>query len=177
MEINSYFTYLANAANATKPLAPKIKKLAEWLASMAETGSRVFIIGNGGSAATADHFTCDLAKAAGIPVFSLASMAMITAVANDISYGDIYASQLRLLANSGDLLIAISTSGNSENVVKAVEVCKRAGLLTVGITAFNGGKLRDMVDLSIHTNIDIIEVAEDIHAAILHSVVKSLKVD
>ncbi len=118
-----------------------------------ETGSRVFIAGNGGSAATASHMACDLAKttlgkSTTLPTKRIKAIALtdnmplITAWGNDVSYDCVFAEQLRNLAEAGDLLVVISASGNSPNVIEALKAAKEIGMKTVGLLGFEGGMLR-----------------------------------
>lgn len=145
-------------------------------------GRRVFIMGNGGSASTSSHMVCDLAKNTrkpGLPalkVIGLAdNMAILSAYANDEGYENVFAEQLANLIEPDDLVIAISASGNSKNVLKAVELANRMGALTVGFTGFDGGKLGQMVKLHLHVPSDCIEQVEDIHMMFDHIITKGLK--
>lgn len=118
--------------------------------------ARIFFIGNGGSAATASHFANDLAigtRAPGKPFRAVSltdNVAVMTAIANDDGYDEIFVQQLRTLMMPGDVVVAISASGNSPNVLKAVAHAAAHGAKTVGLTGFDGGKLADMVALRIH---------------------------
>ncbi len=116
-------------------------------------GKTVYIIGNGGSAATASHWANDLGKGAAVeghPRFKVISLcdniSTITAIANDLSYDDIFIEQLKNLLEADDLVVGISCSGNSENVVRALTYATERGAKTVGLLGFGGGKMRSMVD-------------------------------
>jgi len=138
----------------------------------------VFIAGNGGSAASASHMCEDLAKGTGLPirVVSLTdNTPYITALANDEGYENIFTGQLRTMADPGDFLIVISGSGNSRNIVKAVEWAKSRGLETFGLLGFDGGKLASMVDGKIHVRCDDMGMVEAIHGVIWHYVVDRMK--
>lgn len=143
----------------------------------------IFIIGNGGSAANADHFAQDLAKATakdttsiGLRTISLASnISFITALANDEGYEVIFERQLMALAKPEDILIGISGSGNSKNIIRAVEYAKRNQILTIGICGFDGGKLKQIVDYCMHVRLDDMGMVEAIHQIIFHYLVSSLK--
>jgi len=118
---------------------------------------QVLIFGNGGSAATSSHLAVDFGKGCSrgrtkrFRVISLTdNMPWITAIGNDISYDDIFSEQLANFANKGDVVVAISGSGNSKNVIKALELANSLGCETVGISGFKGGKLRELVKLHIH---------------------------
>ena len=151
------------------------------LAQARYRGSRVFIFGNGGSAATASHFTCDLAKGTieeGKPRFKVwdltSNQSLFSALANDWGYACIFAEQLESLAEPGDVAIAISGSGNSENVLKAIDVAGEKGLTTIGIVGFDGGQLISRVDLTILVPSDCMERIEDAHLIVAHAISTSL---
>src|SRR5688572_270359 len=145
-------------------------------------GSQVFILGNGGSASTASHFACDLAKNTrqeGLPHFRVIgltdNMAMFSALANDEGYENVFSEQLSSLVRPGDIVIAISASGNSKNVIRAAEVAHRCGATVVGFTGFDGGGLRQLANFNIHVSSNIIEHVEDIHLMLEHLIVRSIK--
>jgi len=139
-------------------------------------GRSIFFIGNGGSAATASHFANDLAIGTNDYVKPIKAIALtdnipiITAIGNDYGYDDIFERQLRVLANKGDIIVAISASGNSPNLVKAFEYAKSNDIKAVSITAFTGGVLREMADLSVFIPTDLKEYgpAEDLHMILDH---------
>lgn len=148
-------------------------------------GRRLFLIGNGGSASTASHIACDLQK--GIlgykgdhqrprfKVFSLAdNAAIMTAWANDVSYEVIFSEQLKTLAHEHDVLIAISASGNSPNIIRAVEVAKLKGMSVIGLSGFTGGKLRTMANVPIHVDAHDYGVVENVHLMFGHLATKYL---
>ena len=143
---------------------------------------QVFIMGNGGSASTATHFVADLAKNTrwqSVPDFKVLgltdNMAMLSAYANDEGYENVFAQQLANFVHPNDVVIAISASGNSKNVLKAVELASRVKAHTIGLTGFDGGKLGSLVELNIHIPSDIIEQVEDLHLVVEHMVVKTLR--
>lgn len=145
-------------------------------------GSQVFIMGNGGSATTASHFVCDLAKNTrqdGLPHFRVIgltdNMSIFSAYANDEGYENVFSQQLANLVNPGDVIIGISASGNSKNVLNAMEEAQKHNVKTIGFTGFDGGLLGQMVNINIHVKSDIIEYVEDIHLMLEHMIVKSIK--
>lgn len=145
-------------------------------------GSQVFIMGNGGSASTASHFVCDLAKNTrrdGLPHFRAIGLAdnmeIFSAYANDEGYENVFSQQLINLVGSGDVVIAISASGNSKNVVRAVEEARKYNAITIGFTGFTGGRLGQLVDIHIHVRSEIIEHVEDIHLMLEHMIVRTIK--
>ena len=143
-----------------------------------ERGSTVFFIGNGGSAATASHFANDLAVGTDSydkPFRALSltdNVPLITALGNDFGYEEIFVRQLRVLGKSGDVLISISASGNSPNLLRAMEYAAAAGIVTVAITAFDGGKMKAIADQGIHVPTGAREYgpAEDAHMVLDHLV-------
>lgn len=161
-----------------------VSALVEKLYEAYQDGTRVFICGNGGSAATASHFSEDLAKSTikdqtvqkRLRVNSLTdSVPFISALGNDWGYDTVFREQLVTSAEEGDILISISGSGNSPNVINAVQWAMDNGLFTVGFSGFNGGKLKSMVDLSVHSPVLDMEVAENTHMVVVHLVVSGLR--
>lgn len=145
-------------------------------------GRKIFIMGNGGSASTATHFVCDLAKNTRHPgwpdyrVIGLSdNMALMSAYANDEGYENVFAQQLASLVAAGDIVIGISTSGNSANVLRAIEVAKLQEAVTIGFTGFDAGFLGNIVDLHVHVPSDCIEQVEDIHLVLEHLITKALR--
>lgn len=147
----------------------------ELLLSAQERDACVFIMGNGGSASTAGHFVCDINKGLSygmkkrFRVISLAdNQATMMAYANDVSYDDVFLEPLKNFLRPGDLVIGISGSGNSKNVLKAIEYANENGGVSVGLTGYNGGRLRQIAHHSVNANIDDMQVSEDIHMIIVH---------
>ena len=146
---------------------------------------RVFVCGNGGSASLAEHFTCDHAKGVHMDTNSLrpnvvslsSNMATITAIGNDIGFEKIFSKQLEFSnADSTDVLVVISASGNSPNVVNALEVAASKQMKTIGLVGFDGGKVRDLANIVIHVNSDNYGVVEDCHQMLMHSLAQALRV-
>ena len=138
-------------------------------------GRRIYVMGNGGSAAAANHFVCDLVKI-GYPAFSLAAnVPLITMLANDYGYKNIFAMQLEPVLEPGDIVIAISTSGNSPNVVKAVKFANSVDAITVGFLGWPGGKLKDWVEYPMTTSPIRNLTAEDWHTIWIHNICRNLQ--
>jgi D-sedoheptulose 7-phosphate isomerase len=144
-------------------------------------GHQVFIMGNGGSAATASHFVCDLAKNTAYPdlpgfrVIGLSdNMSIFSALGNDNGYENVFVDQLRNFVRKDDVVIGISTSGNSENVLRAIDLARETGAVTIGMTGFDGGKLAGMVDLEIRVPSHNIQHVEDIHLSLEHMICSAL---
>jgi len=161
----------------------EVTNFIETLYNAYEQGSTVFVIGNGGSAANASHFAQDLAKGTRakidqpkcIKALSLTdNFAFFSALGNDEGYDAVFVEQMRTFSKSGDLLVAISGSGNSPNILRAVEYAKQNGIKTVGITGFGGGKLIDMVDEKVHVPINDMCTAESVHSVVFHYVILEL---
>ena len=145
-------------------------------------GKTVYVFGNGGSAALASHCACDLGKGTTVNgnrrfrVLALTdNIPLITAWANDASYDDIFAEQLTPFVDKGDIALAISGSGNSPNVLKGLHVAREAGALTIGLTGFQGGKMKPLCDLCIIIPSDNMQVIEDLHVSVNHSIFISLR--
>ena len=145
-----------------------VKRSRELLASARESGQQVFVCGNGGSAATASHLANDLGKGASYGRHS--RRFRVIALANDVSYDSVFSEQLQNLGQPGDLLIAISGSGNSRNVLNAVEVARQKRMTTIGWTGFGGGELAGAVDLPVVVDSHHMGRVEDAHMIMTHLV-------
>jgi D-sedoheptulose 7-phosphate isomerase len=176
MNLDSIRQYLeeVQCTLAALPLE-RIQDVADVLLKANDEGSTVFTLGNGGSAATASHFACDLAKGTitpGRPRFRVMALTdnvpLMSAWSNDVAYEDVFAEQLRGLIRPRDVVVAFSGSGNSSNVMRAVELARRAGGITIGFSGFGGGKLSTMVDVSVVAPNDCMEQIEDVHVVLCH---------
>jgi D-sedoheptulose 7-phosphate isomerase len=138
---------------------------------------QVFIMGNGGSASTASHFASDLIRNTHqFRVISLTdNVPSMTAIANDQSYNDVFLFPLVSMCSPRDVVIAISASGRSKNVLRAVEFANQVSARTVGMTGFDGGSLGKIANIHVHVSCDVIEQVEDAHLAICHMVAKELR--
>ena len=147
------------------------------------SGGKIWVIGNGGSAALASHFAADLGSGSILrgldyPIISLVdNVPVITAAANDYGYENIFARQLMNIAKSGDLLMIISSSGNSKNLIEASKVAREIGMKIIGIVGFDGGEIGRICDFKIHVQSKDGEYGqvEDLHSIILHSVALNLR--
>lgn len=140
-----------------------------------EAEKTIYIFGNGGSAATASHYQNDFNK--GVSEYTKKkfrfqclndNVATLMAIANDIGYEDVFRFQLDGRLDSGDLVIAISGSGNSKNVIRAVRYAQEQGNKVIGITGYNGGELRQLCDCSLHVPVNSMQVTEDVHMIFDH---------
>ncbi|HEX2281216.1 MAG TPA: SIS domain-containing protein, partial [Thermomicrobiales bacterium] len=179
-ELRHYWSGLVDTLSAM-PLEP-VARVAEELHACYRRGGTVFVLGNGGSAATASHLACDLAKgtrAGGGPTFKVLSLTdnvpLLTAWSNDVAYDCALAEQLAAFVQSRDLVLAISASGNSPNVLNAVRTASHAGATTIGLSGRSGGVLAGLVDHIIRIPSDSIEQVEDAHVVIGHSVCVALR--
>lgn len=159
-----------------------IRDVVDILLSANYVGSTVFTLGNGGSSATASHFACDLAKGtitADRPRFRVIPLTdnvpLMTAWSNDVAYEDLFAEQLRNLIREGDVVVAFSGSGNSENVLRAVRLARRARGITVGLSGFSGGALKGVVDVPVVVPCDCMEQIEDVHLVLCHLICTVLR--
>lgn len=174
--MSNYFSFLKNALSSQEfNLVP----IVDQLCAASEAGNSVWIMGNGGSASTAEHFETDLSfvrAGSNFPSVKATALtsnsSLITAIANDIGYENIFSHQLFRKASKGDLCFLISASGNSQNLIKAVEACKNLGLISIGILGFDGGKLAKIVDhlVLVETDIGKYGPVEDMHLGICHAV-------
>ena len=166
--------------------ANEIERAAQRVSQAFEQGRQIFVAGNGGSAATASHMACDFAKTTlgkskVLPAKRVRTIALtdnvplITAWGNDVSYDCVFAEQLRNLANAGDLLIVITASGNSPNIIDVVNAAKEIGVSTVGLLGFDGGKVKPMLDHAIVVRSSHFGYIEDAHSVINHLLTDYLK--
>jgi D-sedoheptulose 7-phosphate isomerase len=156
----------------------QIAAIIDAIRDVRDRDAQLFVVGNGGSAATASHFAVDLGKGASLGaerrfrVLSLTdNVPWITALANDLSYEDVFVEQLRNYARAGDLLLAISGSGNSENVLRAVRYANSIGCRTIGLAGFAGGKLREQAQECLVVSADHMGRIEDGHFVVQHLIV------
>jgi len=153
----------------------RVGQAIEWLREARAQDHRVFVCGNGGSAATASHFVCDMVKGASygrqsrFKIMALTdSLPTITAYSNDVGYEAVFVEQLKNFAEPGDVLIAISGSGNSPNVLRAVEYANSIGCRTIGLSGRDGGMLAPLVHLSIRVDEPHMGRIEDAHMIVCH---------
>ncbi|MCB0213552.1 MAG: SIS domain-containing protein [Anaerolineae bacterium] len=178
--ISTYFAEMKNVV-ANLPVE-QIDQIVDILLQGAVTRRKVFIFGNGGSASTASHFACDLSKntlVEGAPKFRVIclndNIPLITAWANDTAYDNIFAAQLSVLVEPGDIIIAISCSGNSGNVLNAIKVAHQNNAFTIAFTGDKGGKIKDMVDICVLAPTPRIEQQEDIHLILEHCICANIR--
>lgn len=174
--INEINTYIEHEIATLKSLdVEAINAALNLLLETFEGGNRVFVFGNGGSSATASHFQNDFNKGVSEHTdkkFNFLclndNVATVMAVANDIGFEEVFRFQLRGHMRPGDVVMAISGSGNSRNVLNAVEYAREQGAKVIGLTGFNGGKLKELSDVSLHVPVNSMQITEDIHMIFDH---------
>ena len=178
--INNYKTDVMDFCE--KINADDLKKVCQIILDAYRSKKRIFVAGNGGSAGTANHFCCDFGKNAvhsetdRPKIISLsANMEVVTALGNDFCYGDIFVEQLKNLMEDGDVILLISASGNSENIVRAAKYVKSRNGSVIGFTGFAGGKLHELADIGINVPSDSYEKVEDLHMVLCHIIVCCFK--
>jgi len=178
--LNSYFDDVVRTIGKM-PLRT-IDQVVEVLMQAYESSRKIYLFGNGGSAALASHFACDLGKGAAngsgkrFQVLAFTdNVPLMTAWANDARYEDIFAEQLINFVCPEDIAFAISGSGKSPNVLKALKVAREAGAYTVGLTGFQGGDMKDLCDLCLIIPSDNMQIIEDLHLSVTHAVFTALR--
>jgi phosphoheptose isomerase len=180
----SYFdTYAEEFSRAAKTIDPAaLDCAAEIILEAHARGSRLFTCGNGGSASIANHMQCDHMKGVRTDtdlsprVLSLSTnVELLTAIANDIGYENVFAYQLQAQAQTGDVLIAVSSSGRSPNIVQAITWAHDYDLRTIAITGFGGGPARSLAEVTIHVDCSNYGIVEDLHQAIMHALAQYIR--
>jgi phosphoheptose isomerase len=177
---DDYARELAKAASTVEHAA--LDRAASILLNAYTRGARVFSCGNGGSAAIANHMQCDHVKGLRTgtdlaPRFvSLSSnVEVLTAIANDLAYEDVFVYQLQSQSGPGDVLVAVSSSGRSPNIVRALTWARDSGLATIALTGFTGGGARAVADVAIHVDSANYGIIEDLHQALAHTLAQYLR--
>jgi len=171
--VKMYTSRLNEILNALP--ADKFIEINNVLQDARETGKQIFVIGNGGSAAAASHMVCDFGKNTRQPgknrmraICLNDNVPSVMAYANDEGYEVIFSEQLLALGKAGDVLIAISGSGNSANILKALETARQMQIKVIGLTGFQGGKMKALTDICLVVPSDSMEMIEDVHLIINH---------
>ena len=180
-----YFEYIEYYHSSIKKINPvEIETLIQIILNAYKEDRTIYIIGNGGSAANASHFAEDLSKGTientlktkRIKALSLTdNTSFITALANDSGYDSIFVQQLITFAKPDDVLIAISGSGNSHNILKAIEWANENNLVTIGISGFNGGNLKNISKNTLHVPLNDMCTVESIHSFLFHFIIIKLQ--
>jgi D-sedoheptulose 7-phosphate isomerase len=174
-----YKTQLVDTINQID--IPKVEQAIRWMREARDNQHHIFTCGNGGSASTASHFVCDVVKGASylreqrFRIMALTdSLATLTAYSNDVSYECVFAEQLKNFAQPDDVVMAISGSGNSPNVLRAVEYANSVGCKTIALTGRDGGKLGSLANLNIQVPVQHMGRIEDAHLIICHMIAYQL---
>jgi len=158
-----------------------LEKMIEKITECLERGNKILICGNGGSAADSQHFAAELVgrfklERKGLPAIALTTdTSILTAIGNDYGFDHIFERQIEALGKEGDILVGISTSGNSENVIRAVKKAKDMGVYTIGLLGKDGGKLKDLVDLSLIVPSNSTPRIQECHVLIYHIVCEEVE--
>jgi phosphoheptose isomerase len=180
----SYFdAYADEMARAAKTIDPEaFDRAAAILTGAYERGARMFSCGNGGSASVANHMQCDHVKGVRTGtdlrphVLSLSTnVELLTAIANDTGYENIFVHQLQSQSEPGDVLLAVSSSGRSPNIVRALTWARDHGLRTIAVTGFDGGAARTTAEVSVHVDCTNYGVVEDLHQAVMHALAQYIR--
>ena len=171
--IEKYIIHLQDVLNKLK--LEHVRESIDVIMDAYQDDKQIFVIGNGGSASTASHLACDLGKGTSVEdrkrfrVISLTdNVATMTAWSNDVSYDDVFVEQLKNLVNSGDVVIGISASGNSENVIRAMQHAVDVGCRTIGWSGFGGGRLAKICDVNVVVDSSEYGPVEDVHLILNH---------
>jgi D-sedoheptulose 7-phosphate isomerase len=183
MRIDGIDRYLSDVKSTLDGLDRNdLVRFADALMQAYEDGRQIFVFGNGGSGSTASHFCGDFLKGVSYGLdkrFRFLclndNVPALLAIANDIGYEDVFVEQLKNHMGRGDLVIGISGSGNSMNVVKALRYAKQNGAVTVAMCGYDGGRIIGMTDVHVHARIDNMEVTEDVHLVAIHCLKTMLK--
>jgi D-sedoheptulose 7-phosphate isomerase len=178
-EINIYFDNLKKTIDLIN--VNQINNLMNLLTDALYENKQIFVMGNGGSAATASHYVCDFNKGLSLNkqkrfkfICLNDNVPTMMAYANDSSYEDVFVEPLKNFFEKGDLIIGISGSGNSKNVLKAIEWGNASGGTTIGLTGYNGGLLKKTAMHNVHINVDDMQITEDLHMVLDHCMMKIL---
>jgi D-sedoheptulose 7-phosphate isomerase len=187
IKIESAEKYLNQLKKSLSDLDLKeINTIVDILLKAYKDNKQIFIMGNGGSAVLASHFACDLGKGTlknvyddkekRFRVISLTdNVALMTAFSNDLNYEYVFSQQLNNLVNEGDVVIGVSASGNSKNIIHAISLAKKSKAITIGFLGFDGGKLKELVDFKIVINNNHYGIIEDAHSALQHMICDTIR--
>lgn len=184
--MKNYIDQITDYFEKEKKVLDKISKedlnsVMNLLVDAKDAGKTIFIMGNGGSAATASHYVCDFNKGISLgkdKMFKFIclndNVPTMMAYANDLSYAEVFVGPLKNFMQKGDIVIGISGSGNSENVVRAIQYANENGGVSVGLTGYSGGKIKQLSKYNVHVPIDDMQITEDLHMVLDHCMMKIL---
>lgn len=178
-EFQDYFKRVSDTLD--KLDISSLDKLVDLIMECRDRGNTIYVFGNGGSAATASHVAGDFLKGISFELEKRFKVICLSdnipgtsAISNDLSYEEVFIEPLKTFLSENDLVIGISGSGNSANVLKAIHYAKEKGAYTVGLCGYKGGKLKEICDHTVHVPIDDMEVTEDIHLVLFHAVKQNI---
>ena len=177
----NYSKRVHDSINSVDP--DQLEKAYELIKNTHLSSASIYVCGNGGSLSISEHFYCDHSKGALFDTGSrtfiepLTSGPMITAIANDIGYEDIFSYQLKMKIGSFDTLVVISASGNSPNIIKALNTAKDFGAKSIAFVGFDGGKAKEIADVVLHCKEDNYGIIEDSHQALMHILAQQFRMD
>lgn len=174
--------YIVQLTNTLQQLEiSEIEAVAKAFINARDAEKTIYVFGNGGSGSTASHMVCDIVKGVSYKKEKKFKMVclndnipILLAYSNDVSYDEVFVEQLKNFLQPGDVVLGISGSGNSENIIKAIEYANNKGNTTIGFTGFNGGKLKQIATLSFNSNYNCMQISEDVHLVALHILYKVL---
>ena len=176
---NQYFNNLKSVIDLIE--FSQVDQCAQLICSYLGSSNKILICGNGGSATTASHYVTDWVKMSYVcknkklnAICLSDNIGALTAYANDISYDEVYSKQVEIYGVKGDLLVVISGSGNSKNVINAIKSAKRNSITTLGVLGYDGGKIKKLVDHCFHVRSFDMQICEDLHLVFGHIVMKTL---
>jgi len=178
--LDAYAEEMSRAAKTIDPAA--FDRAAQILLEAYQRGARMFSCGNGGSASVANHMQCDHVKGIRTAtdlsphVLSLSTnVELLTAIANDLGYENVFVYQLQAQSRPGDVLVAVSSSGRSPNIVNALTWARDAGLRTIAVTGFDGGAARSVAEVAVHVDCTNYGVVEDLHQSVMHALAQYIR--
>jgi D-sedoheptulose 7-phosphate isomerase len=182
MKNSDYTAYFEQVSETLKKLDQNVlDNLVKIILECRDRGNTIYIFGNGGSAATASHIAGDFLKGISyqlekrFKVICLSdNIPGMSAISNDLTYDEVFIEPLRSYLNKDDVVIGISGSGNSVNVIKAMDYARTSGAVTVALCGYKGGKIKDIADVVVHVPIDDMEITEDIHLIIFHAIKQNI---
>ena len=179
---NDYFNELHKSFDSKAK--NNLEKIIKFLKKKYKSQNNIFVCGNGGSAAIANHFECDHKKILSDTkkinprIISLCSnTALMTAISNDFSYEQVFEKQLEYLANKNDILITISSSGNSKNIIKVIKLAKKKKIKVISFTGFNGGGSKKLCNFNLHVNSQNYGIIENLHHAYMNIISQFIKIE
>jgi len=175
---NKYFQLVSKTFDQIK--LNDLEAIINLIMKTREQGSMIYSMGNGGSSAIAEHLVCDFTKGCFLNNTKLKSISLnsnislLTAVANDFSYDDVFKKQLEMYVEKNDIVIAITSSGNSQNVISALRYLNEKGIKSISFTGFDGGEVKDLSTYNIHVPVNNYGIIEDVHQSLMHIIAQYL---